>query len=505
MSDPIKKTLSRRAVLTGLMSSAAGTAFAAAPLTSLRPKSRPDGLAVSRTLAPVSPGFEAIVRNAGLSGDKSIVLVDLASGRILEAHAPSKALPPASVTKAVTTLYGLNALGPTHRFTTRIVATGPVKNGIVQGDLILVAGGDPHLDSDGLGNLADQLVGRGVKGITGRFMINAASLPYNREIDPEQPVHVGYNPSLSGMILNFNRVYFEWKRGGSGFSLSMSARGVRYRPVMDGIRMTLSGRATPTYTYQDVGDIERWSVRRAALGNGGSRWLPVRRPVDYAAEAFVKIASSKGIKLRRGGQTSAAAGTLLAAEQSAQLRLILRSMLRFSTNITAEAVGMAASRTTDKTTLKINRSGAKMSAWISDRFATQSSRFVDHSGLGEGSRISAGDMARILQSDGWHGQLRPLLKDINLLDDKRKRAPINGAKVAAKTGTLNFASALAGFIDCPNGRQMAFAIFTADLDKRAAIPKSEREKPAGGQTWARGSRAMQQKLLRRWINTYGLA
>jgi D-alanyl-D-alanine carboxypeptidase/D-alanyl-D-alanine-endopeptidase (penicillin-binding protein 4) len=504
MTDHPNPSLTRRALLAGLMSSVAGAALAGAPVTSLRPKPRPADLRASRPKIPTGPSFESILRDAGLSGDKSIAVVDLGTGRILEAEAPAQALPPASVTKAVTTLYGLNGLSPTHRFTTRILATGPIENGIVQGDLILVAGGDPHLDSDGFGNLADQLVGRGIKGVTGRFLINASALPYCRDIDAEQPVHVGYNPSLSGMILNFNRVYFEWKRGKDGFSLAMTARGERYRPTVDGIRMTMSGRETPTYTYQQIDGIERWSVRRSALGKGGSRWLPVRQPVDYAAEAFVRIAASKGIKLPRGVQSGASSGTLLAAEQSAQLRLILRSMLRFSTNITAEAVGMATSRKSHPDTKKIAQSGAVMSDWVKSAYGTGSSRFVDHSGLGDGSRVSARDMARILQSDGWHGQLRPLLKDIKLLDEKRKAAPIQGAKVAAKTGTLNFASALAGYIDCPNGRKLAFAIFTADLDKRAAIPKDQRERPPGGKSWARKSRAMQQKLLRRWINTYGI-
>ncbi|MFD1808302.1 D-alanyl-D-alanine carboxypeptidase [Gemmobacter lanyuensis] len=49
----------------------------------------------------------------------------------------------------------------------------------------------------------------------------------------------------------------------------------------------------------------------------------------------------------------------------------------------------------------------------------------------------------------------------------------------AKTGTLNFVSALAGYITPPGGRQMAFAIFTADPDRRARLTVAEREDPPG--------------------------
>ncbi len=40
----------------------------------------------------------------------------------------------------------------------------------------------------------------------------------------------GYNPAVSGLNLNFNRVYFEWKRAQGGYQLGMDARGAKERP-----------------------------------------------------------------------------------------------------------------------------------------------------------------------------------------------------------------------------------------------------------------------------------
>jgi D-alanyl-D-alanine carboxypeptidase/D-alanyl-D-alanine-endopeptidase (penicillin-binding protein 4) len=39
-------------------------------------------------------------------------------------------------------------------------------------------------------------------------------LPAIDQIDPAQLPHVGYNPSVSALNLNFNRVFFEWERAG---------------------------------------------------------------------------------------------------------------------------------------------------------------------------------------------------------------------------------------------------------------------------------------------------
>lgn len=500
MSDPCKNPLRRRAVLTGLLSTAAGMALAGAPQTSLRPPPRPSGLTLP---GPVQPAFDQILADAGLSGDKSILLVDLDTGRTLEAESPATPLPPASVAKVVTALYGLRHLGATHRFTTRVLATGPIEDGIVQGDLVLMGSGDPHLDSDSFGDLAGQLVARGITGVTGSFRIYDGALPRIEQIDDQQPPYVGYNPSLSGLILNFNRVYFEWKRGTDGFDLSMTATGVRFKPEIKGITVSVSDRDSPVFDHTQNDKTEGWSVRKASLGNGGGRWLPVRRPFDYADEAFRRIAAFKGISLPPAKSSGPVSGTLVAAVQSSQLDDMLRSMLRFSTNITAEVVGLTAGAKAGPMPRSLVESAARMSDWAGQTYGTQSAQFVDHSGLGDAARVSAQDLVAVLKGDGWHGSLRPLLKEVKLTDSRGGIADIPGAAVAAKTGTLNFTSALAGYIECPNGRTLAFAIFTADMAKRASIPLAQRERPPGGRTWLSKSRRMQQALLRRWIGVYG--
>lgn len=54
-------------------------------------------------------------------------------------------LPAASLTKIATTLASLEKWGPDYQFETLVSATGPVKDGVLQGDLVISGGGDPFL------------------------------------------------------------------------------------------------------------------------------------------------------------------------------------------------------------------------------------------------------------------------------------------------------------------------------------------------------------------------
>ncbi|MGC9370967.1 MAG: D-alanyl-D-alanine carboxypeptidase/D-alanyl-D-alanine endopeptidase [Paracoccaceae bacterium] len=492
------RKVSRRWFLGGLMAGGAGTALAGPPAASIRPAPRPGDI---RKLAVA--GAEDLIAEARLSGKVGFAVADARSGEMLEAHNPLLGLPPASVTKAVTALYALETLGAEYRFRTRLVGTGPVVGGELKGDLVLVGGGDPTLNTDMLGDLAARLKAAGVHAVKGRFLYHAGALPALRAIDPGQPDHVGYNPAISGLNLNFNRVHFEWRRAASGYTVTMDARAQRYRPEVSMADMQVVSRDMPVYTYSSKGGIDHWTVASGALGKGGARWLPVRRPALYAAEVFQTLARSHGIALGRPAEARAVSeGTLLAEMESEPLREVLRGMLKYSTNITAEAVGLTASLARGKRVTSLAASGREMSAWLAGRLGTRKAAFVDHSGLGGGSRLSAGDMVRALAAVGPEGPLKPILKDVYLRDENGRALKTHPVKIRAKTGTLNFVSALAGYVTCADGRELAFAVLTADTDRRAEIEPEDRERPEGSRAWIRRSRAMQLDLVERWATLY---
>jgi PBP4 family serine-type D-alanyl-D-alanine carboxypeptidase len=69
----------------------------------------------------------------------------LDTGRTLYELNAGKLFKPASTTKLLTMGTALETLGPDYRFHTRVYRTGPIKNGKLEGDLVLVASGDPNL------------------------------------------------------------------------------------------------------------------------------------------------------------------------------------------------------------------------------------------------------------------------------------------------------------------------------------------------------------------------
>jgi D-alanyl-D-alanine carboxypeptidase/D-alanyl-D-alanine-endopeptidase (penicillin-binding protein 4) len=76
-------------------------------------------------------------------------------------------------------------------------------------------------------------------------------------------------------------------------------------------------------------------------------------------------------------------------------------------------------------------------------------------------------------------------------------------KVRAKSGTLNFVSGLAGYVTPPKGRELVFAIFSGDPERRDAVPVALREEPEGASAWNKRARRLQGQLVNRWSGAYG--
>ena len=499
MTNRNSSKISRRAVLGGLVAGVGQSAFAGAPLSSLRPIAR-SGVAAPASVASLNE----LVARAGLGGKISLVVADANTGRILESLNPVLGLPTASVAKAITSQYALEALGPAHSFATRLIGTGSLVNGRLDGDLVLAGGGDPTLNTNGLAEMAVALKSAGVREVTGRFLVHGGALPHISEIDAGQPEHLGYNPAVSGLNLNYNRVHFEWKRAGGAFSVLMDARSERFRPEVAMTQMKIVDRKTPVYTYANGGNTERWTVASAALGNGGSRWLPVRQPELYAGEVFQIFARSHGIVLPGAELTGGALrGLVLVSRQSPPLSRILQGMLLHSTNLTAEVSGLSASVARGYSVDTLAQSAGEMSRWMKTRLGARKPRFVDHSGLGDKTRVSASDMVAAMVRIGPDSTLGAILKKIEMRDGEGKLLVGSNAELKAKTGTLNFVSGLSGFIKTGARKELAFAIFSADLPRRNALRPVERERPPGAKSWARRARVLQWGLINRWVALNG--
>ncbi len=498
------EVFSRRFILGALLSGVATRTLAGAPEQSLRPQPRGNNDPLIALKQAVRPAQE-LIGEAGLGGNVSYVVADARTGLVLESRASLRRHPPASVTKTITALYALDALGAEFRFATKLVATGPLQNGIIQGDLVLEGGGDPVLNTDYLADMARNLKEAGVRGVKGQFQVYAGALPFIPVIDRGQPDHLGYNPSVSGLNLNFNRVHFEWKRGAGGYDVAMDARSERYRPAVSMAKMQIVDRDLPIYTFSSGQEVDHWTVAQKALGKGGSRWLPVRHPAVYAAEVFQTLARAQGIRLKQAQiRQTRPNGLALVEHQSAPLSVILKGLLKYSTNLTAEVVGLTATQARGVVARSLSESAREMNRWMHENLGTTQSRFVDHSGLEESNRTTAHDMVGALVKEGPGSPLSRLLKQIPMRDAKGRKIKDHPVRVRAKTGTLNFVSALAGYVTAPDGTELAFAIFASDMERRAGITRSDREIPKGAKGWNKRAKRMQQGLIERWIGLYGI-
>jgi D-alanyl-D-alanine carboxypeptidase/D-alanyl-D-alanine-endopeptidase (penicillin-binding protein 4) len=127
------------------------------------------------------PPYQALARR--VIGDGQGVFVRAADGTVLAAIVPDRAVHPASVSKIPTTLALLRRLGPDHRFHTRLVGTGPVRSGVLDGDLVVEASSDPFLVSEHALWMASELSALGIGRIAGRLVVSGPLL-FNWRLDP---------------------------------------------------------------------------------------------------------------------------------------------------------------------------------------------------------------------------------------------------------------------------------------------------------------------------------
>ena len=425
---------------------------------------------------------EAAILAAKLGGEVAYAVIDLTSGAVLAERHADLPMAPASTLKSITALFALDRLGADHRFTTRVIRAGDT--------LILVGGGDPVLDTDALDALAAATVAAQRSTPPLGFAVWGGALPRIGQLDPAQDAHLPYNPSISGMILNFNRVHLDWRRTGGSYQLSLQARGRKLSPRSYTATIAPVDRGLPLFTY-DAGKLETWTIASRGLGRAGSRWLPVRRPELYAGDVFQTLCRARGLPLPNPEVIEILPeGHDVARHDSMPLRDIARDMMEYSTNLTAEVIGLRASGAGS-----IAGSASAMADWLRGQGIEGGFQLHDHSGLSPQNRITARMMARLLAGPGQQDGLRALMKQIPLRDAQGKRKTSDIA-IAAKTGTLNFVSNLAGYAQNGTDPTRAFAILTADEPRRAA--SEGQELPQGVLGWTKRSKTLQQALIESW-------
>ena len=191
---------------------------------------------------------------------------------------------------------------------------------------------------------------------------------------------------------------------------------------------------------------------------------------------------------------------------------MIASMLRYSTNLTAEMVGQAATRAGGVSPGSLAASAAAMGDWAAGIAGFPPGdpgfRLANHSGLSETSRVSPRRMVELLvalarRQPGEGTRYKKLPGGvIDLLDDYNvaaKSVDIDYRKleIAAKTGTMDYVRGLAGYIGTPSGRRLAFAVFSNNLAEREpGVRRIDRR-------WMARARVFERSLIRNWVLATG--
>jgi D-alanyl-D-alanine carboxypeptidase/D-alanyl-D-alanine-endopeptidase (penicillin-binding protein 4) len=450
--------------------------------------------------AAVASDDAALLQKSGFKpGEVGFVLVDLDDGRAVAANYADALFIPASVAKLATVYAAETLLGPDFRFETRLYRAGST--------LYLQGGGDPVLTNVELRELAKQAKGQG-GGITD-FVFDATAVPERPEVDRGQPDQAVYNAGYGGLDLDFNRIEVDWTRGG-GDKVTFTPHAIAdgYNVKAEGIDFLPATSPSPpgaAFLYAGEAGVDKWLYAQGlveTLEETGATALPVKNPGMFAARTFRTIAQGQGLALPapRPGAVPADA-TLVATVQSPPLPEIMKGLLKFSNNMTAELIGAAVSRKLTGAAQPGTGSAAAMADWLGKRLSYvdwRGFKLFNHSGLSTANRASPRQIAAILTAIARDPALAAM-PNKTMGDDP-------GANAVAKTGTMDFASGLGGLLTAKSGRRFAFAIFMVDRDRRAKLDATFDSRilapTPGARGWLGRARGLQQALLKSWRARY---
>jgi D-alanyl-D-alanine carboxypeptidase/D-alanyl-D-alanine-endopeptidase (penicillin-binding protein 4) len=157
--------------------------------------------------AELKPLVDEALKNPAMAPAALGLCVLDGNGEVLFEHHARRSFIPASSLKTVTTATALEILGPEFRFQTELRATAPMTEGVIEGDLVIVGGGDPLLSLAHVKAWAAELKSRGLVRVKGRVVGDGRLFPGTIFADFWNWGDIGnaYGSAVSGLNLEHNR------------------------------------------------------------------------------------------------------------------------------------------------------------------------------------------------------------------------------------------------------------------------------------------------------------
>ena len=418
------------------------------------------------------------------SANWGVLVVDPGRGETLYARNADKLFMPASNMKLLTGGTALTQLGPDFRWSTTLLARGPVRGGTLEGDLLVRGTGDPSVSMSArkdamlpLRELADSLRAHGVTRIRGHVLAAPSSFV-------DSPLGYGWSwddldePYSAGVdALFFNEGYTEVVTFGgarAGDPVRVVTRPAATYPSVT-VRARTVARATRGASVADSiaalpavsaaqDTIRGAMVVTGTIAAGDSSVIEIAfrdQPSAYVA-ALREALRARGIQVDEARTDTTARADSLVATRSMTLREVMPLFEKPSQNQIGEllfktlAVVKTGVGRADSASQVVSR---QLLAWGAspDGFAVR-----DGSGLSRYDYVAPRTIIHVLDAMRRSEQFRvfydalPIAGVDGTIRNRMKGTPAEG-NVHAKTGTLDKARSLSGYVTTADGRMLLFS------------------------------------------------
>ncbi len=426
--------------------------------------------------------LDALLADARFTGSQvGLVVRDARTGEELYDRNGGSRLLPASNMKLFTSTAAMDVLGPDFRFHTDALATAPVRDGKLRGNLYLKGFGDPTALASDYQALAEQVAASGVRRVDGDLVADDSYFDSVR-LGPfwswdDEPFY--YSAQTSALTVAPDTDY------DSGTAIVESTPGtkagssVRLRLVPDNSTVRL----VSTATTGAAGSANTLSIEREHGSNvvhvtgsvplgasTGQEWVTVWEPAGYAADVFRRALRSAGVEVDGKIRTGVAPdGTRrLGRDESMTVGELMTPFLKLSNNMHAEALV--------KTMGAVTSGDGSWSAGldpVSDYLdgvgvEVGTLRLTDGSGLSRADNLTADAIADLLvaaRAEPWYQQwydALPIAGNPDRFTGGTLRSRMAGTPAAnnlhGKTGSLTGVTALSGYVTDADGRPLVFSM-----------------------------------------------
>jgi D-alanyl-D-alanine carboxypeptidase/D-alanyl-D-alanine-endopeptidase (penicillin-binding protein 4) len=411
--------------------------------------------------------------------------VDLQTGATIQALDPRQRLSPASLTKLAVTAAALKAWPADKTFETRVLVRGTVKNGVLNGDLILQGAGDPSLEFQSMWVLASQIKGAGIDSVKGKLVVvpapfSAVGCETEDRCKAFDRSDTAYNAPLASIGVDYGNWCIDARPTEPGSAAQLRGCGVAHLPIaVDGEIHTVGSGEKQTFWIERVTTADGDALRvggNLPAGEGQHVYRAMSNPAYGVGQLLKETLHEIGIDVSGTvsleGDPIASSAYVVAHAEGLSLREQLSRMLRFSNNYIADVLTLDLAAALDpKPPTQLSAASHTLSDFIGSLPQIGGNRdssppLFSGSGLTPENQLSADDLVRILAnqyhdtrsfSPFYGGLVVPRQAPFAFL---RQGSPAWLDRVALKTGTMDepySVCGIAGYLRKKDGGWIAFA------------------------------------------------